>query len=77
MYGFLLDHLQGFVVILYCNMSSINIGMEFSKAKTYREDSLYIGVSGINVSKYFHSKGYGPIVLDESNTKAIFTGINL
>ena len=63
MHGHLLDHLQRIVVMLYCDMSSINIPLEFFKAKTDREVfSLYIGISGLNVSKCFTSKGYGLIL---------------
>ena len=65
MYGLLLDHLQRFVIILHCNMSSINVCMELFKVKTDREAfSLLIGISGLNVSKCFTIKGYGLIVLD-------------
>ena len=76
MYGLLLDHFQRFVVILYCNMSSLNIYVQFFKTKT-EAFSLYIGISGLNISKHLTSKGYGLIVLDETKTKPIFTGISL
>ena len=59
-------------------MSSINIYLEFFKAKTDRKAlSLYIGISGLNISKPFMSKGYRLIVLYEGSAKAIFTAIGL
>ena len=39
--------------------------------------TLNIGISGINISKNFASKGYGFVVLDEDSTEATFTGISL
>ena len=48
------------------------------KAKTDRETlSLYIGISGLNISKCSTDKGYGLVVLEESCTNSILTGIGL
>ena len=78
MCGLLVDHLQMTMVILYHYVSAINTCVKTFKAKADRNAlSLYIGISGLHVSKHFASKGYGLIVLDEGNAEAIFTGISL
>ena len=78
MYWFLLDHFQRFVVILNCDMSSINICMKLFKAKPDIEALfLYICISNFNISKHFTNKGYVLVVLEVCSAEAIFTGISL
>ena len=78
MYGLCLDHCQRLVVILHCYMSTIMYVLNFSRPKPDREAmSLYIHILDLNISKCFTGKGYGLVVLEESSTEAIFTGISL
>ena len=78
LYWFPLDHLQRLVVILYYDMSAVYVRVKLFKAKYYWETfSFYISLSGFHISKCFASKCYGPVVLNKSSAKAIFTGIGL
>ena len=78
MNGFPLDHLQRLVVILYSDMFAIYICMELFKSKAHEEAfSLYVSISGFNISQGLAGKSYGSVILEETSAETIFTGISL
>ena len=78
MYGFPLDNLQWFVVILHYYMFTMYISMKLFKTKTNGEAFFfYVSISSLCISQCFACKCYGPIVLDECSAKTIFADISL
>ena len=58
MNGLLLDHLQGFMVILYDNMPAVEICVKLLKAKAnWQTLSFNICIVSLNISKGFIGKG--------------------
>ena len=78
MNGFPLDHLQRPVVILHSDMIAKYIHMELFNSKAHGEAfSLYVSISGFNISQGLAGKSYGSVILEECSAKTIFTGISL
>ena len=50
---------------------------EIFQGQNRQRHSLYVGISGLNISKCFTGEAYWFVVLEESSTEAIFTGISL
>ena len=66
MNGLPLDHLQRLLVILYSDMFAIYICMELFKTKAHREAfSLYVSISGFNISQGLAGTGFGSVILEE------------
>ena len=65
MNGLMLDHLQGLVVILHCNMMSKDVSVEPLKAEEDWEAFLLdVCISGLHISGCIADKGDGPSILD-------------
>ena len=64
MYGFPLDHIQGFVIISDCYMFATNICMELFKTIANREAfPFYVHVPTFNIAQCFTGKCDGSIIL--------------
>ena len=47
----------------------------FSSPKHTERHSLYVSISGFNISEGLAGKSYGSVILEECSTETIFTGI--
>ena len=64
MNGLLLDHFQQLMVVLYCGMPAVNVGMEFLQTEPYRQTLLLnVNIASLNVSKVFTGECYGATTL--------------
>ena len=62
--GLLLDHFQQLMVILFCDMPAINVGMELLETKMHRQTLLLnVLTASLNVSKSFTGECYGVTAL--------------
>ena len=61
-----LDHFQQLMVILYDNMPTIDVGVEFLQTESYWKTlSLNVCIVSLNISKCFTGKSYGATALYE------------
>ena len=62
----MLDHFQQLVVILYNNMPTTEVGVEFLQTQVYWQTlTLNVCIVSLNVSRCFTGKSYGVTALDE------------
>ena len=72
-----LDHLQQFVVVLYCEMPAIYVSMEFMQTKAHWKTLLLnVYIVSPDISKYFTGKCYGATALYEGGPQLILTSIH-
>ena len=68
MNGLLLDHLQGFLVILYNNVPAIEICVKLLEATAHGQTlSFNICIASLDINKGFTGKGNRPAALYEGS----------